>query len=77
MYRCRKCGKTFPEPELRQKSYFRILLLTIKAQWDSSIDEGSVYEKHCPYCGAGEGSITAFIDQGEYDENNPPEGEDV
>lgn len=78
MYRCRVCGNEFREPILKQKSYFRIFILTIKAQWDRTIDRNSVYMKHCPFCDAPEDRLEAFIKEGEFDvESTPGDGEDI
>lgn len=79
MYRCRKCGREFGHPDLKQRSYLSIFILTLKAQWDSSIKEDSIYEKRCPFCGAGEHDLVSFIDADEYDQEdtNPQKGEDI
>ena len=78
MFRCRRCGKTFKEPEFRRKSYLRIFLLTLKAQVDRSITEESIYSRFCPHCGASEEDLETYLDPGYYDDfdSNPRGGED-
>ena len=80
MYRCLDCGKEFSEPVLKQKSYLKIFILTVKAQWDRTLDRDSIYVKHCPFCDAPENRLKQYIDPNEYDEaqeSAPGDGEDI
>ena len=80
MYRCLNCGREFNEPVLKQKPYLKILILTVRAQWDKTIGKDSIYAKHCPYCDAPEDRLERFIDIDEFDvvqEQTPGYGEDI
>lgn len=54
MFRCRCCGARFEEPAMiPMRNPFRLLAVTLKAQWDPKTTARDACDRVCPRCLSG------------------------